>query len=104
MWIASGTSLTMTEGDYGVRIPFNFADIAFSADDTIRFTFKTVPNASVVLTKDFVATDETALIFTAEETSLFPVGSYVYSVDWFRSGTFLYNLIANASFKVVDKI
>lgn len=105
MWVTSWTSVQMTEGDYGIDLPFNFADITFSSTDTIRFTVKTAPNASAaLLEKDFIATNPIALNLTEAETALFPVGNYVYSVDWFRSGTFLYNLVANASFKVVDKI
>lgn len=104
MWIVSGTGLTMTEGDYGIALPVNLSGFNFIEGDTIRYTFKEVPNAGVILQKDFAAGGAIGLTFTADESAKFRVGNYVYSVDWFREGSYLCNILAQATFKVVDKI
>lgn len=104
MWVVSGNSLTMTEGDYGLALPVSVTGAAFSDGDTLRFTFKEVPNGDVILTKDFNASGEVALELTAEDSALFRVGTYVYSLDWYREGSFMCNIIPQAGFKVVDKI
>jgi hypothetical protein len=42
-------------------------------------------------------------MLTEEESALFRVGDYVYSIDWYQDGSFMGNLIKCAAFKVVEK-
>lgn len=104
MWVVSGNSLTMTEGDFGVALPVSVTGAAFTDGDTIRFTFKQVANGAVILKKDFPAASPVSLVLTAQESAKFPVGTYVYSLDWYREGSYMCNIIPSAGFKVVDKI
>lgn len=104
MWIVSGHDMKMAEGDYGLRLPMSINGAEFSVNDTIRLTFKTARNGETLLTKEYTPADgKINLELTEEESDLFSVGSYVYSMDWYQSGNFMCNIIPVASFKVVDK-
>lgn len=104
MWIVVGHDMKMAEGDYGLQLPMSISGATFAANDTIRLTFKTAKNGETLLTKEYTPIDGAiTLELTEEETDLFPVGSYVYSMDWYQSGNFMCNIIPVASFKVVDK-
>lgn len=104
MWSVNGKELRMAEGDFGIELPFSVSGVTFSESDVLKFTFKKKVNDAVILVKEYVPTENKAnLVFTEDETALFPVGSYVYSLDWYQSGNFMCNIIAVSSFKVVDK-
>lgn len=104
MWRVLGKNISMVEGDYGVALPGNLIGTTLSAADTIRFTFKSQMNGSVILVKEYTPVHNLiTLDFTAEESALFPVGSYVYSVDWYQNGVFMNNIVPASIFKVVDK-
>ena len=96
----------MVEGDYGIALPIEITGTTLGSADSIKITFKSVFNGSVVLEKDFGSiTDNTVeLQFTKAESGLFHVGSYLYSLDWYQDGRFMCNIIAAARFEVVDKI
>lgn len=101
MWNVIGLNLQMTEGDYGVALPVSISGVTLGAQDSVRFTLK--QNGETILMKDFtnITGNTVQLIFAENETP--PVGSYVYSLDWYQLGTFMCNIIPCASFKVVDK-
>lgn len=105
MWNVIGNNLAMTEGDFGVDLPVTIGGATLGAQDSIRLTLKNAPNGDTIFTKDFTGiTDNTVhLELTEAETDLLPVGAYVYSLDWYQSGTFMCNIIPCAAFKVVDK-
>lgn len=106
MWKAMGRNISMAEGDYGERfvLPARCIGADLTADDTVRFTFKNQMNGSAILEKDFTPLDNVVMLFfTAEESALFPVGQYVYSVDWYKDGEFMCNIVPCGTFKVVDK-
>lgn len=105
MWVVNGENLRMAEGDFGIDLPFSFSGIAIGSQDRFKFIFKDTKNGTEILTKDLDPSDDNKiyLFFTQEESSRFPIGSYVYSLDWYQNGMFLCNLILCASFKVVDK-
>lgn len=103
-WYALGTNLEMCEGDYGVTLPVEITGTEFTANDTIRITFKTAKNGRTILEKE--ATPQEGVIdlsFTAEESALFPIGAYVFCIDWYQDGQFMCNILPVASFRVVDK-
>lgn len=105
MWNVIGTNITMAEKDYGIQLPITVNGTQLTAQDSIRITIKNVMNGMTILVKDFDGiTDNTFdLELTEEETELFAVGSYVYSMDWYQDGEFMCNIIPVSSFKVVDK-
>ena len=105
MWNVSGTTLIMTEGDYGIKLPVTISGTTLAAGDSVKLTFKAKQNGDELLVKDFDSiTDNTVdLKLTESEAALFPVGSYVYSLDWYQDGNFMCNIIPSAILKVVDK-
>lgn len=105
MWVVNGYSLKMAEGDYGIQLPVVVKGAELDNADSIKVTFKDVLNGTTILEKTYNGiTDNTApLELTEEESALFPVGQYVYAVDWYQDGNFLCNLIPLSSFWVVDK-
>ena len=105
MWDANGTSLSMAEGDYGIALPFTINGIVFSDGDSILFTFKDAPNGETILTKEYseLVNNASELELTESESELFPVGTYFYSLDWYKDGIFMCNIIPQAILRVVDK-
>lgn len=105
MWEVYKHTLQMVEGDFGLALPFGVKGTTITANDTLRFTFKDKLNGTTILTKEYTDIQENTaqLILTEEESALFPVGDYVYSLDWYQDGAFMGNLIKCAAFKVVEK-
>ena len=105
MWQVNAQNITMTEGDYGIQLPVTISGATFVASDSIKITFKDKPNGIAVLEKDFtnIQNNTVSLELTEAESAMFPVGAYVYSLDWYQSGSFMCNIIREATFKVVDK-
>ena len=104
MWNVNGNSLQMCEGDYGITLPVTITGATFGEGDALRFTFKAVPNGETILTKEYTPENNALVLsFTSAETAKFPQGGYCYSLDWYKNGNFMCNLVPAASFKVVDK-
>lgn len=95
----------MSEGDYGIKLPFSVSGTTLQAGDSIRFTFKDKPNGATILEKEYTSFAQNAadLELTEAESALFPIGTYVYSLDWYQDGNFMCNIIPLGIFKVVDK-
>jgi len=102
----NSTDLTMTEGDFGVSLPFVIFGIEIGSQDTIRMTIKKTKNGSPLLEKEFtnITKNTVELSFTEDETLLLKVGNYLYSLDWYKGDQFMYNLVNNSKLKVEDKI
>lgn len=96
----------MTEDDFGValRTTFSGADLT-SGTDIFRFTFKKEMNGEPILIKDFSTFVDNAFDFvlSQENSAKFPVGSYVFSVDWIQNGSFKCTLVEKGIFKVGDE-
>lgn len=104
MWVVNDKTISMAEGDYGIQLPGTIKGTTFTANDVIKFTFKTAKNGTTVLTKEYTPVNGAVnLELTEAESALFKPGSYVYSVDWYQAGNFMCNIIDVSSFKVVDK-
>lgn len=103
-WTASGTTIRMSEGDYGVALPFSLKGFTVAAADSIKFEFKGEPNGTVILTKDYsnIQNNSANLVFTAAESALFKPGVYCYNMAWYKDGNFQYFVIENGAFKVGD--
>lgn len=104
-WKVTGNDLTMAVGDYGIELPFTFLDITFSANDEVKMSIKRVIGGEALVEKSFQNIQESTVnvVLTYSETEKLPVGSYVYSLDWYQDGFFMCNLIDKAKFRVVSK-
>ena len=103
---ANSINLTMVEGDYGITLPIVISGATIDAGDTLKFTFKRRANYdSVILEKTYTGiTDNTVQFsFTQAESALFPVGSYVFSLDWYKGTQFQSCIVPSGSFNVGDK-
>ena len=105
MWAVNGQDLKMTEGDWGIQLPVTIDGTTLTANDELKLTIKTAINGDVVVEKTFsnISQNTVNLVFTAQESALFSVGTYVYALDWFQNGAFVCNIIPAAMFKVVEK-
>ena len=98
MFNVSNNIISMTEGDWGIKLPITVSGTTFAANDELRFTVGEVAKTYTNIqnnTIDFELTDS--------ETELLPVGVYAYSLDWYQDGAFMCNIIPSGLFKVVDK-
>ena len=103
-WSVIVNNITMVEGDFGVELPITVTGATCTNADVLRLTFKDKMNGTTILEKEYSPADGAInLVFTEEESTLFPIGSYVYALDWFQNGEFMYNIISCATLKVVDK-
>lgn len=105
MWVANKYDLQMAEGDYGISLPITISGITFSQTDYVKIVIKKSLNSTTILEKDFTSITENTvnLELTEAESSLLPVGKYVYRLDIYQDGAFMCNVIPIASIKVVDK-
>ena len=105
MWVVTNDTIQIVEGDYGIQLPVKVGGTPLATSDSIKFTFKTAKNGDTILEKVYtdISQNTVNLEFTAAETELFPVGTYCYSMDWYVENNFMCNIIANGTFKVVDK-
>ena len=103
-WEVNGQNLSMAEGDYGVELPLTISGVTLGASDYIKVSFKDKKNGNVILEKSFneITRNTVNIVFSEAESELFPVGVYVYRLDWYQSGNFMCNIIECADFKVVD--
>ena len=105
MWAVNGQDLKMVEGDWGIQLPIEISGTTFSENDAVKFTLKDEINGETILTKTFtnISQNTVNLELTEAESALVPVGTYVYSLDWYQNGAFMCNIIPLGMFKVVDK-
>lgn len=106
MWVVNGTNLFMAVGDFGVILPVHVTGIQIGQNDSALFCVrKKAGNRELVLEKTIpvVPNQDIQLILTEEDTALLSAGLYSYSLDLFRDGVFLCNLVALGSFKVGEK-
>lgn len=103
MWDVQGIHLTMTEGDWGVKLPVTISGVTFTASDAVRITIK--KGEDTLVTRDFtnITQNTVNLELTEAESALLHVGSYAYSLDWYQDGAFMCNVVPLGIFKVVDK-
>lgn len=105
MWGGTYSDLRMTEGDYGLGLPFTITGVTLGANDSLKFVFKQRKNGTIILEKTYNGISENTvnLEFSEAESALFKPGKYVYSLDWYQDGSFLGNIIESGSLKVGDK-
>ena len=103
MWNVKGITLNMTEGDWGVKLPVTVTGVTFAANDSVRI--KIQRDETTIIEKEYTNITQNTfdLEFTEAESALLPVGSYLYSLDWYQDGAFMCNIIPSGMFLVGDK-
>lgn len=103
MWNVNGITLNMTEGDWGVKLPVTVTGVTFTANDSVRI--KIQRDETTIIEKEYtnITNNTFDLEFTEAESALLPVGSYLYSLDWYQDGAFMCNIIPSGLFLVGDK-
>lgn len=103
MWNVNGITLNMTEGDWGVKLPVTVTGVTFTANDSVRI--KIQRGETTIIEKEYtnITPNTFDLEFTEAESALLPVGSYLYSLDWYQDGAFMCNIIPSGMFLVGDK-
>lgn len=103
MWNVNGITLNMTEGDWGVKLPVTVTGVTFTANDSVRI--KIQRDETTIIEKEYTNITQNTfdLEFTEAESALLPVGSYLYSLDWYQDGAFMCNIIPSGLFVVGDK-
>lgn len=99
MWNVNGITLNMTEGDWGVKLPVTVTGVTFTANDSVRI--KIQQDETTIIEKEYTNITQNTfdLEFTEAESALLPVGSYLYSLDWYQDGAFMCNIIPSGLFK-----
>lgn len=104
---ASGKTIIMDEGDYGLDLPFKIRGDILSTD-TIKFTIKENEYSDEVLYKEFTNLSEEdgvfvfVLSFTQEDSKKLLSGNYKYGIKQYRDGEFLSTIIKSDKF-IVEK-
>lgn len=103
MWNVNGITLNMTEGDWGVKLPVTVTGVTLTANDSVRI--KIQRDETTIIEKEYtnITNNTFDLEFTEAESALLPVGSYLYSLDWYQDGAFMCNIIPSGLFVVGDK-
>lgn len=103
MWSANGIDIKMCEGDFGITLPITITGATFAAEDTVKLAIKS--GEGTIVAKEFSNIQQNKIDLTLAETesASLPVGNYVYTLDWYKNGAFLCNIIPRAAFRVVDK-
>lgn len=103
MWNVNGITLNMAEGDWGVKLPVTVTGVTFTANDSVRI--KIQRGETTIIEKEYTNITQNTfdLEFTEAESALLPVGSYLYSLDWYQDGAFMCNIIPSGMFLVGDK-
>ena len=100
-----GSTITMTEGDYGVSLPMTINGINFERNDAINLIIKSEKNGTEFITKTFTGIENNTFDFmlTKEESNKLTPKKYVYVLDWYRENSLLCNLINDGVLEVEDK-
>lgn len=94
----------MAEGDFGLTLPITVSGTTLTSADSIRLTIKSAMNGTAIIERDMTPSENTVnFTLSEEDTANLPVGTYIFSLDWYQNGNFMCNIIPSASFKVVDK-
>lgn len=107
MWEVSGNNIAMTVGDYGLSLPVKINGTTLTTGtDTVRLTVKNNHAATEALKQEYSVFDDNtfSIVLTEEESERLKPGEYAYSLDWYRDGVFMCNIVPKAVFRVVRKI
>lgn len=107
MWSVNKNTreIATTKGDFGISLSLKFKGTQLGGQDSIRITVKNCVGGTAIVTKEFdgIEDNKVELKLTAAEADALRKGTYVWSCDWYRSGTLMCNVVPCAEFKVVEK-
>lgn len=102
----NSTDLNMTEGDFGISIPFT-VNVGANIDvgDSVLLTIKKAKNGEALFTKTFTNISHNTIdfVFTEAESEQLEVGNYFYTMDWYKGTQFYYCIVDGGKLKVEDK-
>lgn len=98
-------SIFMSEGDYGVALPFTFSGISIASQDELKLTIMDPKDDTTIIEKTFsnIQNNSFNLELTSSESELLNPGNYVYLIDWYQEGHFLCNLLPATRWVVMGK-
>ena len=105
MWVVDKMNLQMTEGDYGIALPITITGTTLGENDTVTIAIKRIGARTPLVESSFtsIVDNEISFSLAQADTSLLPVGRYVWTMDWFSEGSFMCNIIRAGCFEVVSK-
>lgn len=108
MFFHRNKKIRMTEGDFGVLLPFEIEiedGEQLTNEDNFKFSIFNKLNAEPIIEKSFIVDENNVFNFvlTELETKKLKVGYYMYDIDWYNGNRFLNNLIAKEDFEVSEK-
>lgn len=105
MWKASGTTIEMAEGDYGISLPIKINGITFGESDSVKFRVTDGRTRQELLELDFdhITQNTVEIVLTEAQSEALPAGEHSYTLDWYRDGVFMCNIIPFGVFRVVKK-
>lgn len=97
--------IAMAIGDFGIQLPVDIEDTTLANNDSVKIVIKNRMNGAVIVEKEFTNIQENSFNFelTEAESAKFPVGRFVYRLDWYQDGNFMCNIIPDGVFRVVNK-
>ena len=100
--------ITFIEGDWGIILPIELEpedDETITNNDSFIIKIFTKINGEPLITKTYSNIENNTIEFqlTKEESSLLPVGTYRYDLDWYQNNSFLCNLIPKQIIHVREK-
>lgn len=103
----NSSKIGMVVGDYGIELPIEIEIEGTNIegnDNLVMKIFKDV-NEEPLIEKTFSDVVDNTLKFklTKDESDKLVEGYYYYTIDWFRTGSFLGNIIKEEEFIVVGK-
>ena len=104
MLTGKGKTIVMVQGDYGIELPIRFKGVSIGQDETIEFRIiNKIGETKIRKTYANIQDNTIALEFTQQETSLLKPADYKYSIDLYKNGVFLANIVNCSEFKVEVK-
>ena len=97
--------ISMIEGDYGLELPITINGAEIASDETITMTISDVAHETKI-EKTFTNIADNVINFSLtqnESNQLKSTKKYTYSIDWYKNGEFLGNIINGYEFKVEEK-
>lgn len=103
MWDSAGNNISMCEGDWGIELPITLSGVTLGEHDSLKITIASGETQLIQKEYSNIQKNTINLVLTQAESALLPVGTYVYSLDWYQDGSFLCNIIKYGLFLVGDK-
>lgn len=105
MFSVKNGNITMIEGEYGLELPITITGTDIAYDEQIKFVVKD-SSGEIKIEKAYANIADNVINFslTQMESNLLVANKkYTYSIDWYKNGEFLGNIINGHDFNVEEK-